>query len=175
MIYVTHDQTEAMTMADRIVVLDAGEVQQIDAPLALYDRPANRFVAGFMGSPPMNFWSARFEGDGLRVGDTPWTVTGDLPPHFAALGDRPFVLGVRPEDFAVGDAPGAKAVATGEVRLEVVEPLGSETLVYWHTDSVNSVARVRPDHAVEVGRNVSLRLDLDRAHVFDAETGDALR
>ena len=175
MIYVTHDQTEAMTMGDRIVVLDAGEVQQIDAPLALYDRPANRFVAGFMGSPPMNFWRAEVAEDGLHVGDGVWKVTGGYPERFEAVKGREVVLGIRPEDFAVGGESNGRPTAASEVRLEVVEPLGSETLVYWHTQDVNSVARVRPDHRVEVDQEVALRMDLERAHVFDPDSGLALR
>ena len=175
MVYVTHDQTEAMTMGDRIVVLDAGEVQQIDAPLALYDRPANRFVAGFMGSPPMNFWSVSVEQDALLVGGDRWEVTGDMPERFRSVVGREVVLGARPEDFAVGAEANGRPAAAGTVRLEVVEPLGSETLVYWHTQGVNSVARVRPDHRVAVDDQVTLRLDLERAHVFDPQSGEALR
>jgi len=175
MIYVTHDQTEAMTMGDRIVVLDNGDVQQIDAPLALYDRPSNRFVAGFLGSPPMNFWGAHLSDRMLVVGDTPWRIEGKLPAHFENVEGREFVLGIRPEDFALEELADRRVAAAGRVRLEVVEPLGSETLVYWRTDSVSSVARVRPDHRVDVGQEITLRLDLERAHVFDPSDGHALR
>jgi multiple sugar transport system ATP-binding protein len=174
MIYVTHDQTEAMTMGDRIVVLDGGHVQQIANPLTLYDRPANRFVAGFLGSPSMNLWPAQFGRDGLNVGDALWRVDGEVPQTLHEFVGRPLVLGIRPEDLALDDDSARGPRVRANVTLEVVEPLGSETLVYWNTAGVNSVARVRPDHAVRVGQEVELRLDLGRAHFFDPDTGATL-
>ena len=175
MIYVTHDQTEAMTMGDRIVVLDAGDVQQIASPLTLYDRPANRFVAGFLGSPPMNLWTVTLRADAIEIGGERWQLEGALPPVLTELVGRELQLGVRAEDFtldATAQVDGARARA--RVGLEVVEPLGSETLVYWHTAGVNSVARIRPDHRVAVNQEVELRLDLGRAHFFDPADGRSL-
>ena len=177
MIYVTHDQTEAMTMGDRIVVLEAGRVQQIASPLELYDHPANRFVAGFLGSPAMNFWPVHLQDGSLVVGSRQWTLEGELSSVARDALAAPCVLGVRPEDLHLG-AGGEMALpslrARAAVELENVEPLGSETYVYWHEDEVLSVARVRPELRVEVGETVELVADLGRAHLFDAATGAVL-
>ncbi len=130
-VYVTHDQIEAMTMGDRIVVMHDGFIQQVGSPLELYDRPANKFVAGFIGSPAMNLFEAELNGAGdtvsLRAGD----FTLDLPPekakHFRDYTEQKVILGIRPEDFkrAAEPSPGKTISAT----VEVVEPIGNETYV----------------------------------------------
>jgi multiple sugar transport system ATP-binding protein len=202
MIYVTHDQTEAMTMGDRIIVLRDGRVQQIDAPLALYDHPANRFVASFVGSPAMNLLDgivkpgspSRFhlgtEGasphhDGtLSSSDAAFTLP--LPnlveTYPAAKGVDAVTLGIRPEDLYLAGGSAAEvrrsqeAVAEVELILDVVEPMGNEIILYAHPRDFDDtiIARVAPQEVTEVGEPVSLVVDLEKIHLFDVETGDTL-
>ena len=171
MVYVTHDQTEAMTLADRIVVFNHGRIEQLGAPDELYAAPANRFVAGFIGAPAMNFISAQVEaGEGgepqVRFGPV------SLPAgqqHGAAPG--PVTLGVRPEHLSI--APAAEADFRG--RVEIVEKLGSESLAYLQTEfSAEPVTIKIPEQpVVHPGDEVPVRITRDRYHLF-AETGAAL-
>ena len=175
MIYVTHDQVEAMTMGDRIVVLREGVIQQIDTPMRLYEAPVNRFVAGFIGSPAMNFvegrivreeeWLFREEGGALVLP----LGAGRVP----AGGDGTAVtLGIRPEDVAVAGGParpGPTAEAT--LTLEAVEPMGHEVFVYARTPRHSLTARVAPQPLPPPGAPLRLALALDRLHLFDPETG----
>ena len=178
MIYVTHDQVEAMTLGDRIVVMNAGRVQQVDTPLALYDRPANRFVAGFIGSPAMNFVEGTVsEHRGARslVTDD-GTLSVPLPAAIAAsiaAGAR-IVLGVRPEDIETGD----RTVGDGRVsfsgRVDLVEPLGNETFVHVTVGAHVMTVRVASRDLPHAGTEMGLRLDPAKAHWFDAATGSRL-
>ncbi len=181
MIYVTHDQVEAMTMGDRIVVLKDGEVQQIDTPLALYGHPVNRFVAGFIGSPAMNFVEGRLASDG---GTLAFVADGDalrlpLPAGYAArlagYAGRAVTLGVRPEDVSVA---GADSAASSRWTIDVLEPMGNEVVVYAHAGSGasahNVVARVAPQVLPEPGAPLDLALNTSKLHFFDAETEHAL-
>jgi multiple sugar transport system ATP-binding protein len=185
MIYVTHDQVEAMTMGDRICVMKDGNIMQVAAPLELYNRPDNLFVAGFIGSPPMNF----FRGTLRRAGDHVSFVEDNTsgPPLTVALDealagrssshlDRPVVFGVRPE--AIHDTltmatpdPGR----TADVKVEVSEPMGSETLLYLDTGATSFIARVNPTDRFETGQKIQVTFDLGHAHLFDPETELALR
>jgi multiple sugar transport system ATP-binding protein len=185
MIYVTHDQVEAMTMGDRICVMKDGDIMQVAAPLELYNRPDNLFVAGFIGSPPMNF----FRGTLRRAGDHVSFVEDNTvgPPLTIALDeslagrtsshlDKPVVFGVRPE--AIRDTltvatpdPGR----TADVKVEVSEPMGSETLLYLDTGATSFVARVSPSDRFEAGQKVQVTFDLAHAHLFDAATELVLR
>ena len=178
MIYVTHDQVEAMTMGDRIVVLSEGKVQQIDRPLDLYAYPANRFVAGFIGSPSMNF----IEG---RVGDTgggSFTANGGalsvpLSGAQATLmqgrADREVVLGVRPEDIRVaGRAESAAPTVT--LRLDAVEPMGNEIFLHTRTPEHEITARVAPQALPEPGQPIALAFDPAKLHFFDAKSGEVI-
>jgi multiple sugar transport system ATP-binding protein len=170
MIYVTHDQTEAMTMGDRIVVLQDGQVQQIDSPLGLYNRPRNRFVASFVGSPAMNVWPARLirqDGLVLALGEIRSPLRGRVPVELEHLVDRDLLLGLRPEDLHLGMDEAEGLHAELDAMIEVVEPLGSETLLYWRVLDLMSVARVRPTESIQAGAPQRLRLDLSRAHFFD--------
>ena len=179
-IYVTHDQTEAMTMGDRIVVMNAGSIQQVGTPLELYEKPANVFVAGFIGSPSMNFLQAvlRREPDGYYLDAPPLRlpVPGELAAELRSLGayvDRPVILGIRPED--VDDAemvPEGVAGARHPVvaTIEVVEPMGSESYLYAVIGPHTLVARVDAHTRARDGEPHRLALNMRRAHLFDPET-----
>ncbi|MEE4212624.1 MAG: sn-glycerol-3-phosphate ABC transporter ATP-binding protein UgpC [Parvularcula sp.] len=160
-IYVTHDQIEAMTMADVIVVMNGGVVQQSGAPLELYDRPANRFVAGFIGSPAMNFFEGKAE-DNSFVADG--GLRFPLPPSGARANGAPLVYGARPEDLVVDDQ-GVEAV------IKLVEPTGSELQVEAEMDGRPITALFRERHAFAPGDRVRLRPDPSRSHLFDAGSG----
>jgi multiple sugar transport system ATP-binding protein len=183
MIYVTHDQTEAMTMGDRIVVLRDGHIQQIDTPLNLYNHPTNRFVAGFIGSPSMNLIGGEVEGEeelefrveegGLRLPlGTDWghQFDGEALPEQVTLGIRPENLYVAGSTYA--DAPTASVPLT----IDVVEPMGNEIIVYAHAEGVEEalVARVAPQDLPEPGSTIEMSFDLTQLHLFSAETGEAL-
>ena len=162
-VYVTHDQIEAMTMADRIVVLNDGVVEQVGSPLELYDRPANLFVAGFIGSPAMNMLKGR-----LKLGGGPRFVTEDgvtLPVGRApADGDgRPVIYGIRPEHFALG--------GTLQAKVAVVEPTGSETQVVAQVGEHKLLGVFRERIGVAPGETLAMTPDPGAAHLFDAETG----
>jgi len=180
MVYVTHDQTEAMTMGQRLVVMHQGEVQQVDAPLALYERPANLFVAGFIGSPAMNFLDGRIvRQDGLRFatdGSEPLAVPlpADWRPRGGALAgliDRPLTLGIRPEHVRLL-APGDAAAFPATIQL--VEPLGNETLLYFTV--AGRLFVVRGPGGVEAGvdSRIGLGVAPEHVHLFDPATGRAL-
>ena len=169
-VYVTHDQIEAMTLADRVVVMNAGRIEQIGTPEEVYHAPASLFVAGFIGAPTMNMIPARREGsEGLRLANAELIR---LPPAVAAQSD--LVLGVRPEDieFASG-ARGANSVVL-PATIDVVEPLGADTLVFATMAGHPMALRVRPDTRPQRGTSVRLSFDLDRVHWFDAMTGKRL-
>ncbi len=174
-IYVTHDQTEAMTMGDRIAVLNAGKIQQVGAPNDLYDYPANQFVAGFIGSPAMNFWPGAVveQGDGglwLRLGEV---GALKLPESVAVRAEgyigKEVTLGVRPEHLSehsmMGEAE--ERGRTLPVKIEVVEHLGNEVLLYGALGGRSVVARSEARSRVRPGDEVLLRVDLDRIHLFD--------
>jgi multiple sugar transport system ATP-binding protein len=176
MIYVTHDQVEAMTLGDRIVVMSKGHVMQIDTPLNLYEKPKNKFVAGFIGNPAMNFVNGRVEGSApsrfvAEGGD--WRI--DLPEAVAArLADargRGITLGIRPEDVTVV-ADARDAGATVSARLDLIESLGNETFIYARAGRYDVTARVSPQSLPRVGSAIVLAFNLERAHFFDAGTGE---
>ncbi len=171
MIYVTHDQIEAMTLGQRIVVLDGGVIQQIDAPMTLYEKPANLFVAGFIGSPAMNLLHGTLRHDDGWVLATPHgdIVLGD-PPQAAAWHpwrDRAVVLGIRPEDLQ----PREFGAAALSARLEVPEPVGNEVFLNLRYGDQALVSRVSPRPLPEAGSSVTLSLVAERLHLFDAAAG----
>jgi len=181
-IYVTHDQTEALTMGTRIVVMKDGVIQQIDSPQKLYDEPANLFVAGFIGSPQMNFGNAIVEksDDGkisLKFGE----YSLELPPEKASALEKQgyvgkeVVFGVRPEDIHENAATlGAHASVPLKADVEVTERLGSETLLYVVINDVNFTARVSPKSTVQANDKIQLTFDMGRIHIFDKETEKAI-
>jgi len=171
-IYVTHDQVEAMTLGDRIAVMKDGVVQQYAPPQRTYDHPANQFVAGFIGSPAMNFLPAKATTDNGRtvlVG-TDYRIV--LPPE-RAKSDLPanVVLGVRPEDLD-GPAPGAENAI--RMTVSVTEQLGHSLLVYGTVDDAQLVASLDPHRSVEVDSSIDLTVNLETLHVFDPETQETL-
>ncbi len=170
MIYVTHDQVEAMTLGDRIAVLRKGVLQQVADPFTLYQHPANQFVAGFIGSPPINFFDAQVSAEGaLAFTVDGWSVP--LPESLAATlagrRGRPVLVGVRPEDLTIAsNGPGG----TLRGRVEVSEPLGNEVLVHWSSPAGVIVSRVPGQHAPAVGEHSDLHFDFAKLHFFDPET-----
>ena len=176
-IYVTHDQVEAMTMGDRIVVMNAGRLQQVDTPLGLYERPANLFVAGFIGSPAMNLLEGAIATDGqTRFLSGDGAIALPLPPSAAASArGRPVIAGIRPEDIYLEDSPKPSGpFARIATTIAAVEPLGSETLLYAKAGDRELTARVAPHRVPRDAERVDLLLDVSRMHVFDRETGDRL-
>jgi multiple sugar transport system ATP-binding protein len=164
-VFVTHDQVEAMTMADRLVVLDGGRIQQVGTPEEVYAAPANRFVAGFLGSPAMNFFPVALDGGAAVLADGSRLA---VPPLRAAPARA--VLGVRPEDLA----PAAAGAAGLPAAVRLMEPLGSDTLVHVRLGGMDCVARVPPSTRLRVGDRLLLAAAPDRLHLFDADTGAAL-
>ncbi len=172
-VYVTHDQTEAMTMGDRIAVLNEGVIQQLGTPQALYDTPVNQFVAGFIGSPPMNFFAdTRISRSGTQtratIGDQIITLTGAAAEKLKGFDGKALTLGVRPEDVQVApDAP-ADRVLWGTV--DVVEHLGNEQILYVRLGRQTIVARIDPTLKLSPGAKVPLTLNPNRMHAFDPAT-----
>ena len=175
MIYVTHDQVEAMTMGDRIVVINQGVIQQIDNPLSLYHSPANRFVAGFIGSPPMNFiegllqlesgsFISKNNGFSLKIPDR---MHEPLRRH----GASEVTFGIRPEDILAKDIPEDAAV---DARVEVVEPLGSEVMLYLVVGEQTLVGKVDSTIHPEPNTNLRVGFNMSRCHFFDTEAGQVI-
>ena len=159
-VFVTHDQVEAMTMADRIVVLHQGVIQQVGTPAEVYNRPANLFVAGFIGTPTMNFIPLERSGAAWRWGEH----LLELPRHEdASLSGADAILGLRPEHWAV--APDNQQALP--MQVEITEPLGSDTFVFGKIAGQRIVARVSAEVTVGPGDLLPLRPDLERAHLFD--------
>jgi multiple sugar transport system ATP-binding protein len=163
-IYVTHDQAEAMTLADRVAIMRDGLLQQVGPPREIYDRPANMFVGGFLGSPGMNFLRGQLHSEGSRLS---WTSDGQslpLPAAWTATHEN-VVFGVRPEDVEILSQP-----EEGSLPAEVYvgEALGNETLVRLQVDNQELVARASADYAADIGSRVWIKPNLERAHLFDA-------
>jgi multiple sugar transport system ATP-binding protein len=171
MVFVTHDQIEAMTMADRIVVLQGGVVQQYDTPEVVYEHPANQFVAGFIGSPTMNFFPVEWRDDAaVFAGDaTPAPLDAALAARLRAA-DGKGVIGVRPEHFQVVSAD----TAGSAVRIKLVEPLGSDTLVHFDLAGTSAIARIDPSLKPKPDETLSLNPQPGKVHLFDAATGRVL-
>jgi multiple sugar transport system ATP-binding protein len=175
-IYVTHDQVEAMTLAQRIVVLAAGHIMQVGTPDEIYNQPRSRFVAGFTGSPPMNFLAGTVRLDGAAVsivldGGACIHLPAAWQARLAAHAGKAVEFGIRPEDIGV-EPKAAGALLEGKVV--VVEPLGAETLVVFACAGGELVARLAPSTRLVPGDNAQVALDLDRCHVFDKADGRAL-
>lgn len=172
MIYVTHDQTEAMTMGDRIVVMKDGVVQQIDTPLNLYNKPINKFVAGFIGSPAMNFIEGKiYLEDGLKFISSKNGLTFKLNSgveNFKGYLDKKVIAGIRPEEFQVQSSQ--NDFQTIEVNVEVVEPMGNESFVYFMIDDIQFVARIPSNIFIRPNQKFTFSFDTSKVHFFDGET-----
>ncbi len=175
-IYVTHDQVEAMTLGTRIVVMKDGLIQQIDSPQELYEKPANIFVAGFIGSPPMNFIDATIQKDGDKVQLVFGGTTITLPEAKAKALDESYigktvVMGIRPEN--IHDEAAVQGLAPDcnvEADVEVTEMMGAETYLYVLVEGVQMIARVNPRNTAKAGDHISLNFDGNKIHLFDKET-----
>ena len=168
-IYVTHDQTEAMTLGTRIVVMKDGIVQQIDSPQMLYDHPANQFVAGFIGSPQMNFMDCKVSNGGktVEVGGFKLGVSADRADKLKAYDGKTVVLGIRPED--VHDEPDflkKHSEATINAEIKVYELLGAEVFLYFDFAGSQMTARVNPRTTARTGDTVKFALDMEKAQAF---------
>ncbi|HXP03965.1 MAG TPA: sn-glycerol-3-phosphate ABC transporter ATP-binding protein UgpC [Stellaceae bacterium] len=178
-IYVTHDQIEAMTLADRVVVMNAGRIEQIGPPNEVYHSPKTRFVAGFIGSPAMNFVPGRVVNGGknlsIRLGDN---LTLPLPEsrtaRYKAYVDKEVIFGLRPEDIIETRTELPPGSAPFEVQLDVVEPMGMETMVYFIVEGVEVCGRVNPAAAKNAGEMMTLVADLNHMHLIDPATDQVI-
>lgn len=172
-IYVTHDQIEAMTLADRLIVMDNGNAAQIGSPLEVYERPLTKFVAGFIGSPAINFFSAQVNGDGSKVELVNATSLslGENPLSNRA-GNR-VTLGIRPEHFTVV----ADEAAMMHLKVDMVETLGADTLVHGHLGKIDTdfIVRLSGIHHLERGMNLPLSVTSDKLHLFDSQNGNRIQ
>ncbi len=170
MVYVTHDQVEAMTMADRIVVLKDTIIQQVGSPREVYTRPVNKFVAEFIGSPSMNFFKAGVDGGAVVLaGGTRIALPAALAGPLAKSGLKEVDFGIRPEDFRL-DPNGPLSA-----KVAVVEPLGSDTLVFFSFDGKEYIARVDPEAEPRTGQRITLNFNAEKCHIFSPESGKAIR
>ncbi|MGN0299460.1 MAG: ABC transporter ATP-binding protein [Lachnospiraceae bacterium] len=176
-IYVTHDQTEAMTLGTRIVVLKDGLIQQVDTPQNLYNKPDNKFVAGFIGSPQMNLIDAKVVKVGkdtkIQFADNEITVPAEKADALKNYIDKEVVFGIRPEDIHDGDMSKYQG-ATITATIRVYEMLGAEVFLYFDQNDTSFTARVNPRTAARPGDTVTLGMDLTKIHVFDKETEKAI-
>jgi multiple sugar transport system ATP-binding protein len=175
MIYVTHDQVEAMTMGQRIVVMKDGLIQQVSDPIGLYDRPSNRFVAGFIGTPTMNFFKGNikgrnnglvFEGGDGMVLPVPDSLKGVLHARVDSL----IVMGLRPEDIGSMVAEGMPGAPRIKAEVDVIELMGFESYVHMRTGGTSFVCRVGVNHGFMAGKPAAPAVSMDKAHFFDPET-----
>lgn len=175
-LYVTHDQTEAMTMGTRIVVMKDGLVQQVDTPEGIYHRPANEFVATFVGTPAMNLFDVTLQQNGTEIGalldGQTFGLPSELQPALKTLSSRELTLGIRPEDISLSTSTG-----NGEVRATVrlIEPMGHEHIVYCDVGAASFVIRTSNEWSGRVGDTVSLNMDGRRLHAFDPDTEESIR
>ncbi len=179
MIYVTHDQVEAMTMGDRIVVLKDGIIHQVDPPLELYRHPADRFVAGFIGSPPMNFIEGKIVDDSGALyfdeGDFRFRIIPEQAEQLSDRAGKEMVCGVRPEDLHLAEEfDSTDPEKQFEAEVEEVEPLGSEMYVYFQAGGCRMVGRVVARRYVKVGEKLPLIIDTEKVHFFDPESGKTI-
>jgi multiple sugar transport system ATP-binding protein len=179
-IYVTHDQVEAMTMASRIAVINKGILQQIDTPQSLYDHPDNLFVAGFIGSPAMNFFNATLRKDGEKLFVDGGTFNVQVPENrvgrYVRYADKPVIFGIRPEDIHNPEfAPPSITPQEIEAVVDVTELMGNEIFVYLKTGEQIFVARVDPRSRYHINDKVRIDFNMDNMHLFDRDTEETIR
>ena len=170
-IYVTHDQTEAMTMADRIVVMKDGYVQQIGTPYELYFKPVNVFVAGFIGEPPMNFIRAQVNGGAITVGDKKLDLSHKLGSKTAAYEGKEIIFGFRPESIKLGAADQAYVL---DADVELTEMLGDNTNVYIRMGELQSILKVDPHDTPETDSSIEFSVPYENVYLFDAVTENVI-
>jgi multiple sugar transport system ATP-binding protein len=174
-VYVTHDQVEAMTLADRVVIMNAGRIDQIGTPHEVYHKPRTQFVAGFIGSPTMNFLPCRLveNGAGLTVRLSDWLalpVPASREARYRPRVGQELIFGLRPEHIREGRGEVPPGMAAFEARLDVVEPMGMETMVYFLVDGVEVCGRVDPAAAGTMGEPMRLVADVNQMHLIDPRT-----
>ncbi|MBV0926179.1 ABC transporter ATP-binding protein [Halomicroarcula limicola] len=170
-IYVTHDQTEAMTMGDRIAVLNEGELQQVGEPLVCYHQPKNRFVAGFIGSPSMNFLSVHRDGETLAHEEFTYHISDTTRDAIADASDD-LTLGIRPEHIRLAESGDQNAV---ETTIEVVEPMGEVTYAYFQIGGETYTASIDGERRIQADETVHVVFPEEKIHVFDGRTGEAVK
>jgi multiple sugar transport system ATP-binding protein len=181
MIYVTHDQVEAMTMGDRICVMRDGIIMQVADPLTLYLRPENLFVAGFIGSPPMNLLKGKvqkrngslFFSEGTEKNALTFPLEGGLQTIGSRYVDKDIIFGIRPENISSELKEGSSTPII--LTVEIAEPMGSESIVYMRTGKGNLIARIHGEHLFHLGEQITVQLDLDKVTLFDPETEQVIR
>ena len=169
-IYVTHDQVEAMTMGNRIAVLHAGKLQQVGPPLEVYERPANVFVANFIGTPPMNFVHATLRDGALQAASFDIPLAGPLRSAAAGKSGKKVIAGIRPEHVLDPALPARGETAALELTVDIVETLGDELVVHGRIGEDVLVFKRDAHRAPEIGAKVAVKLELSQMHLFDAET-----
>ncbi len=179
-IYVTHDQTEAMTMASRIAVMNEGVLQQIDSPQNLYDNPANKFVAGFIGSPSMNFFDAKvFSEKGslsIDCGSFDFKIPKSKIDLYKSYEGKEVFFGIRPEDIHDANyGPGGKNLIKTSAKVDVLELMGNEILAYFSIEDHDFIGRIDPRSSFKYGETVDIVFDLDGLQIFDKDTELAVR
>ena len=175
MIYVTHDQIEAMTMGDRICVMKDGLIQQVDTPLNIYDNPANIFVAGFIGTPPMNIFKGKLVSENgkffFKAGTMSIPMPGEWTPKIEKYASGDIIFGVRPEDIGSERAELDKSSPLIHAQIEVMEPMGAETYLYLNVGTENAcIARIDAHRTAKVGEELHLAVLMTKAHIFDPAT-----
>ena len=178
-VYVTHDQTEAMTLGNRIVILKDGIIQQIDSPMNLYDRPANKFVAGFIGSPSMNFAKAKIIKEGenmfLMLENTKIPIPKSRYSQFEAHLDKDVIWGIRPEDIQdISFAKEDNKIYSLKGTVEVAEPMGNEIMIHLKTGEAILAARIDSHSKATIASELEIAIDMMKMHIFDAETEENL-
>ncbi len=170
-IYVTHDQIEAMTLADRIVIMKEGYIQQVGTPYEMYFKPANLFVAGFIGEPPMNFIKATVKGGCIDINGTKLDVSKNLGSKKAAYEGKEIYFGFRPEHIKLGEVEGDYVLPA---VVELTEMLGDNTNVYINIGDINAILKVNPHEAPKVDTNISFSISSEYTYLFDAETEEVI-
>ncbi|MDP6133319.1 MAG: sn-glycerol-3-phosphate ABC transporter ATP-binding protein UgpC [Candidatus Marinimicrobia bacterium] len=178
MIYVTHDQIEAMTMGDRIVVMKDGVIQQIDTPLNLYNSPKNKFVAGFIGNPSMNLMQGQVINKGGLLfdnGSFSFQLPQDFEKYLKLFKGYAITFGIRPEDIHIQEKSlDIKKGCPVSLEVELVEPIGNESFIHITTGLNNLIARVHPQTQLQIGQKVDLVFDMSKAHFFNTDTGGVI-
>ncbi len=177
MIYVTHDQTEAMTMGDKIVIMKDGVVHQTDSPLNLYNFPSNKFVAGFIGSPAMNFIEGSVSGSTFKTseGSFSFSFNGNYSDKLKPFENKKIILGIRPEDIYDSQTVSLKPTYSSfNAKLEVVEPMGNEIFLYFSVEGNQFIARIPAMEKPQPGSQRTIYLDTAKLHFFDGDTENSI-